>query len=367
MSWWVLSPPMDILGFFLPLAVALALVPLTRHVPDKAVPLPYHVSLVVLIDVAHVYGTLFRTVLDSEATAKNRALFLRAPPCLFAGTMLVIFAGGEELGWSLLAYYAMYHFAKQPFGILCLYKARKGERGAVDHRIDYWTCMAGALIPVLIQHTDENAYFLHWFNNGERLLFYFPNWANIPLYVLYVLVPLFWFGRSLLQWRLGVRRVNAGKIWIMGVQYVSWYIGVLCDHEVRSLAFVNLFHGVSSMVLVYSVVQRRYAAWRKRSPATMQWRDKLCEAMVSSPWPYLAVMVMFAVVEDVSWEVCVYQAYLPQMGVPVPILQAQWRALVTALLMQPQLSHYFLDAYIWRMTPQNPGLKEAINCDCANR
>merc|ERR1712206_10096 len=140
-----------------------------------------------------------------------------------------------------------------------------------------------------------------------------------------------------------------------GVQYVSWYIGVLCDHEVRSLAFVNLFHGVSSMVLVYSVVQRRYASWRKRSPATMQWRDKLCEAMVSSPWPYLAVMVMFAVVEDVSWEVCVYQAYLPQMGVPVPILQAQWRALVTALLMQPQLSHYFLDAYIWRMTPQNPG------------
>jgi len=146
----------------------------------------------------------------------------------------------------------------------------------------------------------------------------------------------------------------------MLVQYVSWYMGVVGKHEVRALAFINLFHGVSSMVLVYAVVKRRYAALRTKRPETMCWRDHVCELLVSSPWGYMIFMVVLGVMEDGAWEVFFYQKYLPDMGYKLPRLEGIKRAAAMAALMQPQLVHYFLDAYIWRMVPRNPGLREAI-------
>lgn len=372
---WALSRRFDTLGFVMPIFVAFLLVPLTRSVPDSEVPLIYYVPLVMMVDVAHVYGTLLRTVFDSEATAANFSIFVKAPVFLFIITFLIIVIGGEELAWTLLAYFAIFHFMKQPFGILCLFKARMGDFDPSQHRIDYWTCMTGALCPVLLDHCRLRATvcdrdfclplvraddeYMKWFNNGEKYLFRLPAAARSPIWVIYAVVPLLWLA-NICRRRFHGCRFNPGKVWIMLVQYVSWYVGVVGKHEVRALAFVNLFHGVSSMVLVYVVVQRRYATLRAKRPESMCWRDRLCETLVSSPWVYIIFMVVLGVLEDGAWEVFFYQRYLPDMGYRLPKIDGLERALVMALFMQPQLIHYFLDAYIWRMVPRNPGLREAI-------
>lgn len=360
MSWWVLSWRSDVIGFILPVLVAILLLPASYSVPQNEVPLPYYIGLVVMVDVAHVYGTIFRTILDSEATRLNRALFLWGPLRLLLASLLIITLFGEAMVWTLLAYFAMYHFAKQAFGILCLYKARKGERGSLDHQLDYWTCMVGAAVPVALDHVGKKfGDPMKWFDNGEFHLAGLPEVAQVPLIVVYVVVPSVWLARTVWRWIVG-DLWNLGKLWIMAVQYLTWTVGVVGKHEVRSLAFVNLFHGVSSMVLVYVVVQRRYAQWRVAKPASMTTRDTICEALVASPLPYVAVMVLFALVEELCWEVCIYQKYLPEMGFQLPCVRRWWRKLVVAVMIQPQLAHYYLDAYIWKLGPQNPGLKDAI-------
>ena len=115
-------------------------------------------------------------------------------------TCFVNIVFGTWVGWTLLSYYAMFHFAKQPFGLLCIYKAdvipfhpiscdfmrfravsqaRQGERGAFQHQMDYWTCMAGArtalsslrflgaALPLLLWHCGEFEGF-SWFGGEDE-------------------------------------------------------------------------------------------------------------------------------------------------------------------------------------------------------
>mmetsp|Transcript_38904 Transcript_38904/g.120148 ORF Transcript_38904/g.120148 Transcript_38904/m.120148 type:complete len:386 (+) Transcript_38904:70-1227(+) len=353
----VMSWRADIMGFVIPVLLALVIVPLTRAVPADDVPLFWKLALEVFIDVAHVYSTLCRTVLDSEACAMNRVLYLMAVPGLLVPTLAVNLVFGTWLGWSLLAYYAMFHFAKQPFGLLCLYKARNGERGAADHQWDYWTCMAGAGLPILLWHAGEFGDFL-WFKAEDKKLFSLPSLARGPLWALYGLVPLLWLGRVARTYAAD-GKFNVGKFWIMSAHYFTWYMG-FTNHVVRHLAFIDLFHGFSSMVLVYHVVQQRFISWRERSPSSMTCGDRLGEALVSSPWAYLGLLLGLACVEELAWEVLVHQEYLPGYGYKLPELSDKQEAVATSVLMLPQLSHYFLDAFIWKMGPRNPGLKQAL-------
>mmetsp|Transcript_27964 Transcript_27964/g.80618 ORF Transcript_27964/g.80618 Transcript_27964/m.80618 type:complete len:387 (+) Transcript_27964:53-1213(+) len=353
----VMSSRADLFAFVLPVVLAVLVVPVTTSIPANEVPLAWKLVLETMIDVAHVYSTLWRTVLDSEATALNWMLYLVAVPGLLVPTLFVNMVFGTWLGWSLLAYFAMFHFAKQPFGLLCLYKARYGERGASDFRWDYWTCIAAAGLPILLWHAGEFPEFL-WFKADDEKLFSLPGFARRPLWALYGLVPIFWLAR--LAHRYATEgKVNVGKLWIMAATYFTWYMGFTA-HSVRHLAFVDLFHGFSSMALVYHVAQRRYRAWRERQPDTMRCTDRFGEAVVASPWSYLGLLVVLGCAEELAWEVLVHREYLPRYGVNLPGLTQKHEAVATSVLMLPQLSHYFLDAYIWKMAPQNPGLKQAL-------
>eukprot|EP00435_Cladocopium_sp_Y103_P032947 s874_g8.t1 len=118
-----------------------------------------------------------------------------AVPGLLLPTCFINIVFGTWLGWTLLSYYAMFHFAKQPFGLLCLYKARQGERGALLHQLDYWTCMAGAGLPLLLWHAGDFEGF-SWFGGEDQKLVELPQFFRKPLWLLYFLVPGLWLGHS---------------------------------------------------------------------------------------------------------------------------------------------------------------------------
>jgi len=358
-SLWIISPRVDFLTFGLAPIIALTISACTRwSVPIGTIPLWWWFVLGVFIDVAHVYGTLYRTVLDSEAVEKNRRLFLVAGPGMLVVSLLVNVLLGTTWAWSLLAYFAMWHFAKQPFGFLCLYKARFGERGAADHQWDYWVCIAGAALPILIEHTKTTDS-LEWFYGEDELLFHLPVWFEIPLRVVHWLIPALWLARLCWHRVYSAKPFNWGKISIMALQYLNWYMGS-SKHHLTALAWHNLSHGVSSMVLVYYVVQRRYDVWKKENPSTMKWLDRMNMSLCSSPWAYLMPLLALAFVEETLWDVTLDHRFAGDLGLSLPDLTELQKEIATAFLMLPQLSHYFLDSYIWKMTGQNPGLRDAL-------
>ena len=110
---FLFSPATDLIAFGLPLLAAVVLLPTLALLDADDVPRWAHFTLVVCTDVAHVWGTAFRTYLDREALTRRWRLLVAAPPASFALSFLIHRLAGPSVFWTLLAYYAMYHFAKQ--------------------------------------------------------------------------------------------------------------------------------------------------------------------------------------------------------------------------------------------------------------
>ncbi len=76
--------------------------------------------LVVGVDVAHVWSTLFRTYLDRAELARRSLLYTLAPAgCYLAGVLA--YQSSATTFWRLLAYVAAFHFVRQQRGFLALY------------------------------------------------------------------------------------------------------------------------------------------------------------------------------------------------------------------------------------------------------
>src|SRR3712207_5118006 len=77
-SGWIVSPRFDIALLGVPAAgtALLLLTPADTGMADGLVPLWAFLLLVVAVDVAHVWATLYLSYLDREAFARRRLLFL---------------------------------------------------------------------------------------------------------------------------------------------------------------------------------------------------------------------------------------------------------------------------------------------------
>ena len=84
------------------------------------------VPAVLLIDVAHVYATGFRVYLDSEELRRRPWLYALVPLLGYA-LGVALYSEGELVFWRALAYLAVFHFIRQQYGWVALYRARAGR------------------------------------------------------------------------------------------------------------------------------------------------------------------------------------------------------------------------------------------------
>src|SRR5207237_675550 len=97
-------------------------------------PLWAWVALVLCIDVAHVYSTVFRTYLDPSELGARRPLLAWIP--LGGWVVGVLLHSWKPLYfWRGLAYLAVYHFMRQQYGFLRLY-ARRERSSALGRAIE---------------------------------------------------------------------------------------------------------------------------------------------------------------------------------------------------------------------------------------
>jgi len=150
----------DLMTFLAPVVAAFAALPAYLWVENTAVPFWAYVPLVLVGDLMHIWATLLRTYLDTDARQQRSRLFYGAPPAMLA-LGFVLHAYSAVLHASFISYVAIYHFVSQNYGFLAIYKARAGERwNPIDFRLDYWTLMTAALGPVrtLISRDQTLAY-----------------------------------------------------------------------------------------------------------------------------------------------------------------------------------------------------------------
>lgn len=332
-SLWLFSKPVDLSVFLGSALTALAALwigsragVLYGDTPDWA-----WVPAVLLVDVAHVYATGFRVYLDGEELRRRRWLYSIVPIVgLAAGVAL--YSRGELVFWRVLAYLAVFHFIRQQYGWVALYRARLGEGDRIGRLIDTAAIYAATIYPLIYWHTHLPRRFW-WFLAGD--------FSALPSILYRVAEPVYWVllaaycCKSLHQW-LVKRRPNPGKDIIVITTAVCWCVGIVGFNSDYGFTVTNVItHGVPYLALVY---------WYARSRRNNS--GGIYKLLARGPVMFLATLWLFAYLEEMLWDRGVWHDRPWLFG-------ASWelgwlKVLVVPLLALPQVVHYVLDGFVWR-------------------
>jgi hypothetical protein len=359
-SRWIWGPRTDIAVFGGSAALALGLVALSRLLSDDGALPPWGWLLfVVLIDVAHVHTTLFRTYLDREELKRRRALYIAIPAaCFAAGVALHLVS--HLLFWRVLAYLAVLHFIRQQVGWVAIYRARAGERAKLDKWLDDAVIYFATGWPLLYWHAHLPRAF-RWFVEGDFIEAPWLSRAVLPLGVVYLGLLAAYVVRSVALFRQSGGPVNVGKHIVVGTTAATWFIGIVATNSDFEFTVANVIvHGVPYMALLWAYTRER----AREAPGTIGSRIAAGGVLA-----FLGVVLVLAFVEEVLWDRLVWHDRPLLFGGDraEPLLGPLARALVVPLLALPQATHYALDAVLWRRRDTGPAQARALGFGGAPR
>lgn len=335
-SRWLFSPAVDLAAFGGSAALSLALLAVGWRLGllDGAkadTPEWTWVAAVLLIDVAHVWSTLFRVYLDPAEFRRRPGVYSLVPVAGFV-VGVALYEAGPHVFWRCLAYLAVFHFVRQQYGWVMLYRSRCGE--ARGRLLDTAAIYLATVYPLVYWHAHLPRRFW-WFLRGD--------FAELPVVVADALAPVYWavlaayFARS--AWH---RFPNPGKDVVVLTTAVCWYVGIVWFDSDYAFTVTNVvIHGVPYFVLVY------WYRWvRGRSePRPAGWHVRTIAGFVVVVW-------VLAFAEELLWDKLVWHDRDWLFG--AGWAARDWRWLAVPALALPQLTHYLLDGLVWRRRG-NPG------------
>ena len=99
----------------------------------------------------------------------------RSQPLVCLAVGVVLHSLGALVFWRVLAYAAVFHFVRQQFGFVMLYRHRCGERSLADRRLDKMAIYSTMLYPLAFWHATSDRRF-EWFVEGDFLSL--PAWMS---------------------------------------------------------------------------------------------------------------------------------------------------------------------------------------------
>lgn len=329
---WLVSPQFDLLIFMLPAALALTLAVAEPVLsPSGELPFPAWILAVLLVDVAHVWTTLFPVYLSAEGGLRYRGVRIWAPLAGLGG-LWVLASLSVAWFWTSLAYVAVFHFVRQQVGWVALYQRREPKLSRSDRNLERAFVYAATLVPVAWWHMNLPRDFV-WFVSGDFIpiggwlthsLGEIADW-DAALWGLYGFLGLLVLFRALQRWHQGAGPLALGKWTVMVTTAACWGYGIVLTESDWAFTWTNvLIHGVPYAAMVY-----------RRSRSALPWLG---------PGLFVGMAGGLAALEELGWNLVVER---PSFG--------PWTPMLLALLALPQFTHYVLDAYIWRRSPTVKG------------
>ena len=347
---WLVSARWDLTVFGGSAALAAALLAVGHvqgHLLGPAPPWLFLIA-VVGVDVAHVWSTAYRVYLDPVERGRRAGLYLGIPVTAYVIGVL-LHTVSAALFWRVLAYVAVLHFVRQQYGWVALYRRKMGPSSRPDRWLDDAAIYSATLYPLLYWHANLPREF-EWFIAGDFVPG-LPAGAAQALLPVHLAISLVYAGRQA-QLLLSGRPVSAGKNVIVLTTWLTWYVGIVVLDSDYAFTVTNvLVHGIPYLAFVWVHGRTRYAG----SP------DGIGRVFQRRAWPlYLLPLLALAWSEEWLWDRLVWHDHAslfpgPELG-PGPALLA----LVVPLLALPQATHYLLDAWIWRVRPENPDLAREL-------
>ena len=309
--------------------------------------------LIPVIDVSHVYASLYRTYFDRTEFRRRQALYSTVPAAAFVVATL-LYAVDPLLFWRLLAYVAVWHFVRQQYGFLALYRHRAAERGRWEGRLDSLLLYLTTLYPLAYWHTHLPRAFV-WFVDGDFIsipavgIAFVLGWAYVVCAIAYAAKEAAHF--------LAGRSPSLGKNLVLLTTALTWYVGIVHYDSDYAFTLTNVVaHGVPYVALVWIYCRRKWS-----TPDAAGWLRVLSRPRWAGAFVGLLVMIEFF--EEGLWDLLVWGDHPDVFGGRNPVLavgESPLLPFVVGLLAVPQVTHYVLDGFIWRMNANNPDLRRHL-------
>jgi hypothetical protein len=349
-SGWIFSPALDLFAFAAPPLLAGLALAIAGRVGLFHLPTAGFLLAIVLVDVAHVHGTLYRVYLDRSEVLRRPRLYLGTPLAAFlVGVVLHRWLGAAGF-WRALAYFAVWHFIRQQVGWVALYRARSGEAADPRRRLDGWldfaTVYVATLYPLIDWHTRLPRPFV-WFTEGDFAAG-LPREAATYARIVWAVVLAAFVTRQLALFVRG-QSVSVGKvIVVLGTAY-AWWLGIVASDADFAFTLANVLpHGIPYLVLAIVYGRRRYADEKAPRAALGRW------LVGKSILVAYFVLAALALGEEMLWDRWVWHDHLTLFG-RGRVLSAAALDWVVPLLALPQVTHYVLDGFVWKAR-SNPDL-----------
>ncbi|MEL1252893.1 hypothetical protein AAEO57_03830 [Flavobacterium sp. DGU38] len=288
--------------------------------------------LIVFIDVAHVYATLFKTYFVADEFQKKKKLLILLPIVCFVISM-ILFSFGSLVFWSFLAYVAVFHFIRQQYGFMRLY-ARNEEKKKTSVIIDNLAIYAATVYPMLFWFLSPNRKF-NWFVEDEFFHFENQNLLNI-LFWIYIGILILYAARTAFI-SIKNRFFNIPKNSIILGTALSWYFGIVYFNDDLVFTLLNVVsHGIPYMALVYF---REVESKVDNGSGIFSFLKSYNAVFI-----YGLILLIIAFSEEFLWEFFVWNENISVSNFDF----SGWQFVLVPLLSVPQFTHYLLDGFIWK-------------------
>lgn len=300
-------------------------------------------ALIVGVDVTHVYSTLFRTYFDHEELRQRQGMYLLTPLLAWiAGCLL--YSMGSLTFWRVLAYLAVFHFVRQQYGFMMIYGRKDGP---AFKQLDKLVIYAATLFPLIYWHGHERHF--DWFVDGDFFQFrsdaviQFAGWCYAALIIAYVVKEAYiWRQSGWISWP---------KQLMLAGTALSWYIGIVqFDNDLMFSAINVISHGVPYLALVWIYGCNQTELQGQGATFYFQWVGQLFRRRWW--WLFLGLLACWAYIEENLWDGWVWREHgtVLLFADALPEIQSEQALMwLVPLLATPQITHYVLDAFIWRM------------------
>lgn len=318
--------------------------------------------LVMGVDVSHVYSTIYRTYLDRE-TRQQHGLFLYLLPFGVLIVCLLVYSVGALFFWRVMAYLAVFHFARQQYGFMRVY-SRHEKNSTWHRRIDALAIYTATLYPILDWHLAGPKHF-NWFMKGDFLYLSAEGFRAIARVAYMGVIGLYAVKECLQIWKSITMQkelsrppaFNLPRNAIITGTFLSWYVGIVHFNSDLAFTAINVMsHGIPYMALVWIWGRKKYA-----SPTQLL-------GQIFRP-RYVAFFVVLllglAYMEEGFWNVWVWHepehaAFFRPFHDILGDLDAgsPWLKLLVPLLSVPQITHYVIDGFIWKIRSDRYGWRD---------
>lgn len=345
---WINSPGQDLIFIISPafLITFLVLAFPSFFVSASQLPLWLWAMLIIGIDVAHVYATLFRTYWRPKSIRVNKHLLLWVPFCCWV-IGIILYAIDGMLFWRGLTYLAVFHFIRQQYGFMAIYSRKNSEPFKTWGWLDTAIIYLATIYPLVYWHAHLPRNF-NWFIEGDFI-------PGLSLSICFAL-GIVYLGLGLLYCAkesvLSLRhhQFNVPKNLLILGTAISWYVGIIQLNADMAFTATNVIsHGIPYMALVWFQNKRLFRDQNLGNGRRILNKALSLEISVLG---FIFILLLLAWLEEGLWDGFIWREHLalftPFTHLPYHLSTWTLTWLVPFLAM-PQAAHYVFDGFIWRM------------------